>query len=171
MCMKKYLKKLLNSFFWILDKINKNAFVKKYPQYLRWLGVDINTEESEDTWISPTIFLDSARYDYIHIGKNVTISFDVTVLVHDYSIVHAGRTVGGYKTKDIIYKEVLIGNNVFIGAKTIILPGTSIGDNCIIGAGSVVKGRLESDSIYVGNPATKIGNVETFAEKYSFLLR
>ena len=78
---------------------------------------------------------------------------------------------GGYKTKDIIYKEVLIGNNVFIGAKTIILPGTSIGDNCIIGAGSVVKGRLESDSSYVGNPATKIGNVETFAEKYSFLLR
>lgn len=56
MRMKKYLKKLLNSFFWILDKINKNAFVKKYPQYLRWLGVDINTEESEDTWISPTIF-------------------------------------------------------------------------------------------------------------------
>ena len=70
------------------------------------MGVDINTEESEDTWISPTIFLDSARYDYIHIGKNVTISFDVTVLVHDYSIVHAGRTVGGgIKQKTLYIKK------------------------------------------------------------------
>ena len=40
---------------------------------------------------SPTVFFDSARYDLIEIGKNVTISFDAVILVHDFSIKHVAR--------------------------------------------------------------------------------
>lgn len=36
-------------------------------------------------------------------------------------------------------KPISVGNNVFVGARSVILPGTFIGDNCIIGAGAVVK--------------------------------
>ena len=67
-----------------------------------------------------------------NIGKAVTISFGVSILVHDFSIVHATRSIGK-KTNAIIYKRVKIGNNVFIGAKSTILPGSTIGDNCIVG--------------------------------------
>jgi maltose O-acetyltransferase len=95
---------------------------------------------------------DSARYDCLSIGKEVTIFFDVTILVRDYSIAHAARTVGK-KASRIIFKPVSIGNNVFIGAKSIVLPGSTICDNCIIGGEkTVVKGYLESDSIYADNP-------------------
>lgn len=113
-----YMKKMLRPFFWVLDKINKKAYIKRFPQYLRWLGININDKDVIGTWISPTTFFDSSHYDYLSMGKKVTISFGVTILVHDYSIVHAARTFGK-ETKDIIYKRVEVGDNCFIGARAV----------------------------------------------------
>lgn len=56
------------------------------------------------------------------------------------------------------FKKVTIGENSFIGAGAIVLPGTTIGKNCIIGAGSVVKGIVEDYSIVAGNPCRVIGD-------------
>ena len=53
-------------------------------------------------------------------------------------------------------KEVVIGNDVWIGANVIILPGVKIGDGSIIGAGSVVTKDVESYSVVAGNPAKVI---------------
>lgn len=55
------------------------------------------------------------------------------------------------------FKPVFIGEDSFIGAGAIILPGTIIGKNCIVGAGAVVKGSVDDYSIVAGNPARKIG--------------
>lgn len=54
---------------------------------------------------------------------------------------------------------------MFIGMRSIILQGTNIGDNVIIGAGSVVSGRVESNSVYAGNPAKKICSLEDHKNK------
>ncbi len=48
---------------------------------------------------------------------------------------------------------IKIGNNVWIGRSSLILPGVVIGDNVIIAAGSVVKGECLPNSLYAGNPA------------------
>jgi len=53
-------------------------------------------------------------------------------------------------------KEVKIGENCFLGAGTIIIPGIEIGDNVITGAGTIVIKNLEKNSVYVGNPCRKI---------------
>lgn len=168
-----YLKKTLNFIFWILDKVSRKRFKKIYPKYLRWLGVNIDIGDLDRTWINPNVFLDSSKYELITIGKGVTISFGVTILCHDYSIKHAFRAFSETEPslKSIIYKPVEISDNCFIGAKAIILPGTTIGDNVIVGAGSVVKGNLEKNSIYAGNPARKIGSIESYTEKQIDLLR
>lgn len=50
-------------------------------------------------------------------------------------------------------QEVIIGNDVWIGARAIILPGVSIGNGSIVGAGAVVSKNVEEYSIVVGNPA------------------
>ncbi|KAA3645082.1 MAG: acyltransferase [Chloroflexi bacterium] len=50
-------------------------------------------------------------------------------------------------------KEVLIGNNVWLGARVTVLPGVTIGDNAVIGAGAVVTKDIPPDAIAVGNPA------------------
>ena len=49
--------------------------------------------------------------------------------------------------------EIKIGNNVWIGRGSIILPGSIIGDNVVIGANSLVNGNCESNSLYAGTPA------------------
>ncbi len=48
--------------------------------------------------------------------------------------------------------DVHIGNNVWIGAGSIILPGVTIGDNTVIGAGSVVTKDIPANVVAVGNP-------------------
>ena len=48
---------------------------------------------------------------------------------------------------------VSIGNNVFIGYGSIVLPGISIGNNCIVGAGSIVTKDVPDNSVVAGNPA------------------
>ena len=59
---------------------------------------------------------------------------------------------------DTAFRSVCIGQNSFIGAGAILLPGTIIGKSCIIGAGSVVKGNVPDYAIVVGNPAKVIGD-------------
>ena len=58
---------------------------------------------------------------------------------------------------DMPYKgDTVIGNDVWIGQKAVILPGVHIGDGAIIGANSVVGSNVEPYTIVVGNPAKPI---------------
>lgn len=104
---------------------------------------------------APTI--DAGRPYLISIGDNVTISSNVTILTHDASpnVVHCGTKLG----------RVFIGNNVFIGTRSIILCNTHIGDNVVVGAGSVVTHDLESNGVYAGAPAKRVCSIEDYAER------
>lgn len=165
--MKRHLfKRLVNSYYFFLDKISHFRYEKKYPKYLRWLG--INAEDGCG-WIHPKTFFDASGYNLISIGKGTIISFGVKILVHDTSIVPASKFLGKKMPSKVISKEVKIGRNCFIGADTIILPGTTIQDGVIVGAGSVVRGNLEKGCIYIGNPATKVSTVDKFIEKHGEL--
>ncbi len=97
----------------------------------------------------------------ISIGDHVTISSDVTILAHD-----ASPCKVGCHTK---LGRVRIGNNVFIGAKSIVLCDVRIGDNVIVGAGSVVTRDLESGYVYAGNPARKICSFSDYRIKHQKL--
>lgn len=98
----------------------------------------------------------------IKIGDSVRITSNIVILTHDYSwSVLAGikgEVLGGIG-------EVTIGNNVLIGMNSIILKNTKIGDNVIIGAGSIVSWEIKKDSVYAGNPAKKIMDIEEFYQK------
>ncbi len=53
-------------------------------------------------------------------------------------------------------EPIVVGDRVWIGARSTILPGTVIGDDCVVGAGSVVKGKLEPGKAYGGVPAVEL---------------
>lgn len=91
------------------------------------------------------------------------------MLTHDYSIARAYRALYGEEHPNgepHFIKPISIGDNVFLGARSVILPGTTIGNNCIVGAGAVIKGNFPENSIIVGNPAKIIGNSLEFAKKH-----
>lgn len=106
--------------------------------------------------------VDTQNPKLLKLGRNVRITSGVIILTHDFSwSVIAGVTgdcVGGVA-------PVKIGNNVFVGVNSVILKGTLIGDNVIIGAGSIVSGKLESNSVYAGNPVRKIMSLDEFYKK------
>ena len=52
--------------------------------------------------------------------------------------------------------EIIVGNNVWIGAHVSVLSGARIGDNCVIGAGAVVRGEIPAGSMAAGVPATVV---------------
>jgi maltose O-acetyltransferase len=90
----------------------------------------------------------------IELGDDVTFAPDVHVIAHD-----ASTYIGlGYAR----IARVRIGNRVFIGARSTILPGARIGDDCVIGAGSVVTGEIPSGSVAAGNPARVVGTTEDY---------
>lgn len=89
----------------------------------------------------------------ISIGDRVTVTQGCLLLTHDGST-WLVRNADGQRYQD--YAPINIGNDVFVGANTIILPGVSIGDNVVIGAGSVVTKDVASGTVIAGNPARPI---------------
>ena len=81
----------------------------------------------------------------IKIGNHVQFSPNVMVYDHD----HDFRAAGGVKSMKYRSTPIVIGNNVWIGANTVILRGSCIGNNCVIGAGSVIHGEYEDNSIVI----------------------
>lgn len=82
-------------------------------------------------------------HESVEIGNDVQLSPNVQIYDHD----HDFRAEGGVKAGKYKNAPVKIGNNVWIGANTVILRGTEIGDNCVIGAGCVIKGKYDAGSV------------------------
>ena len=81
---------------------------------------------------------------HIEIGDNVLISWDCNILDRDY------HSVNGEEER---FAPVVIGNNVWIGCRVIILRGVKIGDGVVIAAGSVVTKDIPPYTLVAGNPA------------------
>lgn len=97
----------------------------------------------------------------ITIGNKVTITSGVTVLTHDGSV----WLMNDEKGRRYLYRRVEIGNNVFIGVNSVIMPGVKIEDNVIITAGSIVTKSVPSGVIIAGNPAKIIGNFDAYQKE------
>ena len=100
----------------------------------------------------------------IKIGDNVRFSSDCKIVTHDGAVHVLRNQITEWKDADL-FGKVTIGNNVFIGMSSILLPGTEIGDNCIIAAGSIVKTRVPSNTVFGGVPARKICNLDEYKAK------
>ena len=132
---------------------------------IRWIIVEAYRFAYTRIWgmdIHPTAeFSLSAKFDRtfppgVHVGAHSYIAFETRILTHD-------RTRG-------LYLHTRIGENCFIGGRSLILPGVEIGDNCVVGAGSVVTKSVPPRSVVAGNPAKvlrsdiEVGPYGRFAE-------
>lgn len=103
------------------------------------------------------VILDPSHCWLIEIGDNVTMAPRVHILCHDAST----KAFLNY-TK---IGRVTIGDNVFIGAESVVLPGVTIGNNVIIGSNSTVTHDVPDNSVVAGSPARVICTLEDYLEK------
>lgn len=103
------------------------------------------------------VILDPGHCWLIEIGDNVTMAPRVHILCHDAST----KQFLGY-TK---IGRVTIGNNVFIGAESVVLPNVKVGNNVVIGANSTVTHDIPDNSVAVGSPARVISSLDAYIEK------
>lgn len=96
----------------------------------------------------------------ITIGNNVKIGGGVCIYDTDFHSLDPEIRCSKEDIKHRAEKPVTICDNVFIGAKSIILKGVTIGENSIIGAGSVVTKSVPANEIWAGNPAKFIRNIK-----------
>jgi len=101
--------------------------------------------------------IDFSHSWHIEIGDDVILAPRVHILAHDASTWnHLGYTK---------VRNISIGDRVFIGASSIILPGVTIGSDVIIGAGSVVTKDIPDNSVFSGNPAQYVMSTNDYIEK------
>ena len=94
-------------------------------------------------------------------GHNVHLTDGVKFLTHD-----GGTLLYRSIIPDLeITKPITIGNDVYIGNNTLLMPGVTIGNNVIIGAGAVVTKDIPDNVVAVGVPARVIKSSEEYLEK------
>ncbi len=133
---------------WLLIKRNPVAYARKIGVRIgsdcRLLNIHSKTFGSEPYLIS--------------IGNHVTVTHGVRFINHD-----GGMWVFRSQEPDLeLFGPIEIGNNVFIGMGTLLLPNIRIGDNSVIGAGSVVTRSIPDNSVAVGVPAKVIKSVADY---------
>ena len=140
----------------MIKQIIKNLLGKIYGE-----SYDIHLLRKSGAKIGKDFYCDKSYIDgnfryLIEIGDNVGMTH-TAILAHDASPkIPTGKSKIG---------KVKIGNNVFIGYGTIILPNVTIGSQVVIGAGSVVNRNLPDNCVATGNPCKVIGSYEDFVKK------
>jgi acetyltransferase-like isoleucine patch superfamily enzyme len=108
----------------------------------------LKMEIGEKTSFALMVMPDVMFPERIKVGKNSIIGYNTTILAHDYLIEE-------YRVGDVV-----IGDDVLIGANTTILPGIEIGDGAIISAASLVNKDIPSGVFAGGNPVKIIFSKE-----------
>lgn len=99
----------------------------------------------------------------IHIGDRVMIGPNVTLCTTGHPVYPLYREMVAHYSLPIH-----IGNNVWIGAHSVILPGVTIGDNTVIGAGSIVTRDIPANVVAVGNPCRVMREISDRDKDYYF---
>ena len=143
--MKRIIKKLLN-FFLSNSRPTVEENIAKVIKDLRMQGATIgnNCIFNRSVVVADPLLLT--------VGDNVIVTGWVKLLTHDGAPMIFRKEIG----EKYIYGPITIGDNVFIGMNSIILPGITIGNNVIIGAGSVVRKDIPDNVVVMGNPAKVI---------------
>ncbi len=149
------------------------TFTQQFTEMMRWLAV-----YCPHPGLRTTLF----RKCGVKIGEKVVINFGVNIIIPmsekgviknnvvigdrvaiATGVVIVGQSDPNFSVLAKLYPEdnrpIHIGNDVWLGANAVILPGVTIGDRSIVAAGAVVTKDVPADTVVAGVPAVKIKDV------------
>ncbi|MDV2684232.1 acyltransferase [Alkalihalophilus lindianensis] len=128
-------------------KVVKNFIVIQVARYTPFLKAKnwlyrtfLRMKVGDETAVALMVMMDIMFPERISIGRNSIIGYNTTILAHEYLI------------KEYRLGDVIIGDEVMIGANTTILPGVTIGDGAIVSAGTLVHRDVPAGAFVGGNP-------------------
>jgi acetyltransferase-like isoleucine patch superfamily enzyme len=143
--------------FW---KVVKNFVVIQLARYTPFLGMKnwlyrtfLNMKVGKHTSFALMVMPDVMFPEKISVGINSVIGYNTTILAHEY-LIHEYRL-----------GDVVIGDEVLIGANSTILPGLSIGNGAIVSAGTLVHKDVPEGAFVGGNPMKIIYTKEEMLER------
>lgn len=114
----------------------------------------------------PGVHLQCSDWGRIHIGDGSFINHDTRIRAHrsifigqkcmvswDVLITDSGAEFAIQSEESEASMPITIGDRCWIGAKALLLGGTTLGDGCIVAAGSVVQGAFDNGAVIAGKPA------------------
>nr|WP_240460917.1 DapH/DapD/GlmU-related protein [Fictibacillus barbaricus] len=130
--------------FW---KVVKNFIAIQIARYTPFLPVKnwlyrtfLRMKVGEGTAFALMVMPDIMFPERITVGNNCVIGYNTTILAHEYLI------------KEYRLGDVIVGDEVMIGANSTILPGVTIGNGAIVSAGTLVHKNVPAGSFVGGNP-------------------
>lgn len=142
-------------------KVNLNS--RKFRQFCaklilgdrcgEWINIEKGVHFGDGLTIGfgSGIGANSTIADAVVIGKNVMIGQEALMIMSNHRMDRLDIPMGQQGMTET--EPIVIGNDVWIGARVTILPGVYIGDGCVIGAGSIVTKNVPDFEIWGGNPA------------------
>ncbi|MCA0971633.1 acyltransferase [Halobacillus litoralis] len=143
-------------------KVVKNFIVIQLARYTPLLGMKnwlyrtfLRMKVGDQTAFALMVMVDIMFPERIQVGRNTVIGYNTTILAHEYLI-------NEYRLGDVI-----IGDEVMIGANTTILPGITIGDGAVVSAGTLVHKDVPPGVFAGGNPMRIIYTKEEMEKRMS----
>jgi len=141
-------------------KVVKNFIIIQLARYTPFLSLKnwmyrklLRMEVGDQTSFALMVMLDVMFPEKITVGRNTVIGYNTTILAHEYLI------------KEYRLGDVIIGDEVMIGANSTILPGVTIGNGAIVSAGTLVHKDVPEGSFVGGNPMRIIFTKEELEER------
>ena len=150
-----------------MDALREYEAIPRVNQAARFAKLkEMFAEVGEGTYVESPFYANFGGR-HVHLGKYVYTNFGVTyvddthIYIGDYTMLGPNVVVAtashpidpDLRRRGLQYNlPVHIGNNCWLGAGVIVMPGVTIGDNTVIGAGSVVTKDIPANVVAVGNP-------------------
>ena len=136
-------------------------------------------EVGEGCYIEPPLHANWGKYthlgDYVYANFNLTLVDDTHVYIGNHVMIGPNVTIdtGTHPICPELRRDAVqynlpvhIGDNVWLGAGTIVLPGVTIGENSVIGAGSVVTRDIPANVVAVGAPCRVLREISDRDREY-----
>ena len=166
------LPRLLNTYIrLIIIKIfNFNRIYFSFPVILPFnseieLGKESEVKISSNVRAKSGFKVKARKNSYISIGKNTFFNYNNLITSHEkieigdncqfgpnvliYDHDHDYKSKNGISGSNYLTAPVKIGSNVWIGANSVILRGTTLGNDCVVGAGTIVKGNYPDNTVII----------------------
>lgn len=144
----------------ILNKISTTIQDIQHSIYLK-VSVNNGLKLGKNVVVRNNVSFGSEPF-LVEIGDETRIASGVTFVTHSGATINIRKLTGYENVRN--FGRIKVGKNCAIGSNSVILQDVHIGDNCVLGANSVLSESMPENTVYAGNPAKYICEIEDYAD-------